>query len=106
MSVKAATTVSITPVSASLRRSSMESIPLLPPGPPGRSALTRRSLRLYVACDLVLLEGADGAGVLFPRRHQVPNPEDQRDQNRDRRVVDQAGVEPVIPRQAGRRVRQ
>src|SRR3954447_25350886 len=39
MSVNAATTVSIAPDSASPVSSSSESIPAVPPGPPGRSAL-------------------------------------------------------------------
>src|SRR5436190_6836852 len=103
MSVNAATTVSMVPSFASARRSSRESIPALPPGPPGRSALTARS---YVRGDLVLLEGADRPLVLVLRRDQVPDPEDEWDQDRERRVVHEARVEILVPRQPARGVRQ
>ena len=56
--------------------------------------------------DDVLLERADRPLVLVLRRDQVPDPEDQRQQDRQRRVVHEARVEPVVPRQARRRVRQ
>ena len=38
MSVKAVTTVSMPPSATSLRRSSSDSMPAVPPGPPGRGA--------------------------------------------------------------------
>src|SRR2546423_13853213 len=103
MSVNAATTVSIPPSFASARRSSRESIPALPQGPPGRSALTARS---YVRGDLVLLEGADRPLVLVLRRDQVPDPEDEWDQDRERRVVHEARVEVLVPWQPAGCIRQ
>src|SRR3954447_2804929 len=112
MSVNAVTTVSIAPDSASAFNSSRDSMPLVPPGAPGRSALTDqppstassdpRSIRR----DLVLLERPHRALVLVLRRDQVPDPEDERQQDRERRVVDEADVEPVVPGQTPGGVRK
>src|SRR5215207_902015 len=94
MSVNAVTTVSMAPPSASLLRSSRESMPAVPPGPPGRGALTEPSLdsratrthaTLDVTRDHVLLERAHGPLVALLRRHQVPDTEDEREHDGERR---------------------
>src|SRR5215208_1404278 len=57
--------------------------------------------------DLVLLEGADGALVAVLGAQEVPEAEDQRQHDRQRRVVHGAPDElGVVPRHAGRRVRE
>src|ERR687885_222392 len=106
MSVKAVTTVSIVPASASARSSSSVSIPTLPPGPPGRAASLSRSIVTSVRRDLVLLERPDRPLIAVFRRDQVPDAEDQRQDDRERRVVHVRGVEAVVPRQPRGRVRQ
>src|SRR6476659_4534654 len=125
MSVKAVTTVSIVPSPASLRRSSTDSMPALPPGPPGRaasplpfppSAFTRRERsgtagRLYqtgasIGRDLVFLQGPHRTLIVVRGRDQVPDPEEQGQEDREWRVVDEARVEVGVPRQARRRVGQ
>src|SRR5581483_6022703 len=106
MSVKALTTVSIVPASASERSSSTLSIPALPPGPPGRSPMSRSATWLDVAGHLVLFERADGALVAVLRAHQVPDAEDERQDDRERRVVDVGRVELLVPRHGGRGVGQ
>src|SRR3954447_24523492 len=112
MSVNAVTTVSIAPDSASAFNSSRDSMPLVPPGPPGRSALiahpplTVSSDRRSIRRDLVLLERSHRPLVLVLRGYQVPDPEYERQQDRERRVVHEAHVEAFIPRQAQGRVRK
>src|SRR5215211_8969694 len=117
MSVKAVTTVSILPASASLTSSSTDSIPALPPGPPGRAPSLACSMVIVaklLACgpsrsvrrDLVFLEGADRSLVLVLRGDQVPDSEDERDQDGQRHVVHDGPVEAIVPRQTRRRVWQ
>src|SRR5262249_36894191 len=60
----------------------------------GRRAVSA-TLSASVAGDDVLLERRNRTLVLVLRRDQVPAAEDQRDQDRQRRVVDQRRVEPV-----------
>ena len=66
-------------------------------------ASTATSSRRSIRRDLVLLERPDRPLVLVLRGHQVPDPEDERQQDRQRRVVDEAHVEPVVPGQTRRR---
>src|SRR5436190_12745079 len=103
MSVKAVTTVSIVPSPASLRRSSTESMPASPPGPPGlaasplpfpRSAVTWRGrsgaagrlcqARASIGRDLVFLQRPYRTLIVVLRGDQVPDPEDQGQQDRQR----------------------
>src|SRR5437764_85502 len=102
MSVKAVTTVSIAPASASSRSSSTESIPEARPGPPGRSALIAASIGRH----LVLLEGADRTGVAVPRPRGPPDGHEYPDDEDEWRVVERSRVEVAVPRDAGVRERQ
>src|SRR4051794_25834804 len=106
MSVKAATTVSIVPAPASARRSPSVSIPTVAPGPPGRAAGLSRSIVTSVRRDLVLFERPDRPLVVVLGREQVPDAEEQRQDDRERRVVHVRGVEAVVPRQSRGRERQ
>src|SRR5262245_40835530 len=111
MSVNAATTVSTAPSAASLPRTSGESLPAVPPGPTGPSALTgyppstATTNPLSIRRDLVLLERANRPLVSVLRRYEVPDPEDQRNDDGQRRVVDGRGVESILPGQTNRGVR-
>src|SRR3954468_4334272 len=89
MSARTSRTVSTVPSSWAFWRSLSVSLPL---------SDTRR--------DLVLLERAHRALVVVLGRDEIPDAEQQGKDDRQRRVVDQAGVEAVVPGQAGRRVRQ
>src|SRR3712207_4486560 len=103
MSVNAVTTVSIVPASASSRRASSVSRPRSPPGPPGRRSPSPSFLATSgVPGDFVFFERPHRALVLVLGRDQVPDAEDQRDDDRQRRVVDDGRIEVVVPRQAGR----
>src|SRR5690242_5202559 len=117
MSVKAVTTVSMAPSATSLRRSSRESIPADPPGPPGRAALTpalfraagrrrrggtaRRHWRFAY-----LVDRADGPFVLVLGRNHPPDPDDEPEQEDARCVVEGGRVEVAVPRHPGVRERQ
>src|SRR5262245_14460428 len=70
-----------------------------PLGVGGRAAISRKE---SVARDDVLLERLHRTLVLVLRRNQVPDAEDQRQQDRDWRVVDRRGIESRVPRQADR----
>src|SRR3954454_2351910 len=113
MSVNAVTTVSIAPDSASLLSSSSESMPRVPPGPPGRSALMgylppttasalirelpaaagRRSpyrLLLGAGRALVALDLPDRAGVaLVHAEHRGKAGPEQDDRDDQLRVVEE-----------------
>src|SRR5690242_16937377 len=106
MSVKAVTTVSIVPASASDRSWASDSIPTAAPGPPGRAACLSRSIVMSARRDLVLLERPHRPLVAVLRRDQVPDAEDQRQDDRERRVVHVGGNEAVVPREARGRERQ
>src|SRR6478735_8816030 len=122
MSVNAVTTVSIAPDSPSFLRSSRDSMPRVPPGPPGRSALmgylppttasalirelpagARRGstnrLLLDDAHALVELDLPDRALVALVHAERPGEAGPQQDDRHDQgRVVEEAPVEVRLPR--------
>src|SRR6201993_4228956 len=129
MSVNAARTVSIAPVCASLRSCSSESIPWVPPGPPGRApsvagvVMPILGLTVLIAllpgisgrgrggrchrrgfdhvAKLVGIDRADGAVIAVLGSEPPPDPDDQPDEQHQRRVVKGRPGEARVPRGTG-----
>src|SRR5947209_59349 len=111
MSVKAATTVSIVPASASRRRSSSDSIPVRTPGPPGRITLAMALVRAAgyrrtgcdrrrVSIEFGLVDRAHRAVVAVLGAHPPPDPHDEPDHQDKRRIVERGPVELGVPGRA------